>query len=531
MKAFLMYRDEDFDPQQTLPSTVIADDWNSRRRYEEFDPWRHLPWNAPALSQDLELDTLFGAMAASDKFLFEVARRAVISAVSALPETIVYRQAVLEDGLRNRTLIRAMYDLTVEAVQLERKYWRSSFLDYPAAILSRSVALLEAFVGVLKRLRKMADDYAGAFESEGFTRFWAMLKTELSDDYFAEVEAHLSQLKFRDGVLVSARLTRDNKGTDYVLRRLTEADRSWLKRLLTSQPESYTLHIPPRDEAGAHDLGKLKDRGITLVADAVAQSCEHILSFFAMLRTELAFYIGCLNLDERLTELGEPMCLPVSAGPDQRRFACRELYDVCLALKMERRVVGNTIVADGKDLTIVTGPNTGGKSTFLRSAGLAQLMMQAGMFAAAESFAANVSDGIFTHYKREEDVTMKSGKLDEELARMSDIVDHVGRNAILLFNESFAATNEREGSEIARQVATGLLEKGVKVFFVTHQYEFAHGFAARKLPYAIFLRAERDADGQRTFKVKEGEPLQTSFGEDLYRRIFGERRRRPTQPN
>ena len=37
---------------------------------------------------------------------------------------------------------------------------------------------------------------------------------------------------------------------------------------------------------------------------------------------------------------------------------------------------------------------------------------------------------------------------------------------------------------------------------------------------ALFLRAERGADGTRTFKLKEGEPLQTSFGKDLYDRIF-----------
>ena len=37
---------------------------------------------------------------------------------------------------------------------------------------------------------------------------------------------------------------------------------------------------------------------------------------------------------------------------------------------------------------------------------------------------------------------------------------------------------------------------------------------------AVFLLAERRADGERTFKLREGEPLQTSFGEDLYNRIF-----------
>ena len=44
---------------------------------------------------------------------------------------------------------------------------------------------------------------------------------------------------------------------------------------------------------------------------------------------------------------------------------------------------------------------------------------------------------------------MKSGKLDEELARMSGIADAIAPNSMVLFNESFASTNEREGSEIA----------------------------------------------------------------------------------
>jgi len=87
-------------------------------------------------------------------------------------------------------------------------------------------------------------------------------------------------------------------------------------------------------------------------------------------------------------------------------------------------------------------------------------------------------------------------------------------------NESFAATNEREGSEIARQIVSALVEKQIKVFFVTHLYEFAHGFYSKKMDNALFLRAERQTDGRRTFKVIEEEPLQTSYGEDLYNSIF-----------
>jgi hypothetical protein len=44
----------------------------------------------------------------------------------------------------------------------------------------------------------------------------------------------------------------------------------------------------------------------------------------------------------------------------------------------------------------------------------------------------------------------------------------------------------------------------------------------KKLDNAVFLRAERKPNGERSFKLVEGEPLKTSYGEDLYKRIFKE---------
>jgi len=76
MKAFLMYKDQDFDLQRKLPS------------------------NEQALTQDLELNTLFNAMALGDKFLFEVAKKAVLSGFNSDLDTILYRQNILKDCLK-----------------------------------------------------------------------------------------------------------------------------------------------------------------------------------------------------------------------------------------------------------------------------------------------------------------------------------------------------------------------------------------------------------------------------------------------
>ena len=496
MKVFLMYRDRDFDPKQKFP------------------------FNEAALTQDLELNTLFSAMTRGDEFLLDVAKQAVLSGLSD-PDAIRYRQEILKDCLKNPAIVREIYHIPIESMANKRRDWLGIYSRYTDGILSSAVAMMQMFVGLLKKLRSIADEHADQFESEGFARFFAMIKQGLDDDYFGVVENHLKTLKFRGGVLLSAELGDGNEGTHYILRKTNHDGQNWMKRVFARKSPVYSFSLAPRDDHGARALGELKDKGINLVANAVAQSADHIDSFLNTLRIELAFYIGCLNLYEQLAPMGEPISIPRPADSIQRSHSFTGLYDVCLALTMKQKVVGNDVNADSKDLAVITGANQGGKSTFLRSIGLAQLMMQCGMFVPAESFCANICAGIFTHYKRKEDAAMKSGKLDEELSRMSNIVDHLTPNSMVLFNESFAATNEREGSEIARQVVNALLEKRIKVFFVTHLYELAHGFHDRKMENAIFLRAERQTDGGRTFRLIEEEPLQTSFGVDLYQRIFG----------
>jgi DNA mismatch repair ATPase MutS len=447
MKVFLMHHDRDF---------ALAP----------------LPANADALSQDLELGTLLSAMAGGNQFLLEVSENALLVGLTD-PTEIAYRQRVLVDCLEHPEVVREIYDVALEAIHGERRVYFPLYSATPGRILSRSVEVLELFVAKLRRLRQIADEHAGGFTSDGFLRLFAMLVEELDDAYFQAVEESLKELRFKGGLLISARPGAGSKGVQHMLRRAPE-EASLIKRVSRRDRVGYSFEIHPRDEAGMRDLSDLRDRGVNLVANALGQSTDHIVSFFSALLAELAFYMGALNLHQRLAEKGEPICFPIALPRGEIALSTDGLSDVSLTLTVDPRVVGNDVCADGKTLLVITGANQGGKSTLLRSLGLAQLMMQCGMFVVAESFRANVCDGILSHYKRAEDRSMESGKLDEELARMSQIAEHITPGCMLLCNESFACTNEREGSEIARQIVRVLLEMGVKVLFVTHQFDFAH---------------------------------------------------------
>jgi hypothetical protein len=487
----------------------------------DFDADAALPANEPDLAADLELGRLIDALAGGDKFLFGIARQALHSGLTD-PAEVTYRQRVLADCVAQPGAVRDLYDLAVEAVDADRHVFGFLFRDSPETILGRARQVMALYLMSLHRLADLGAKHAADFGSDGFGRFFTMLASELTSDYFDEMESRLEEVELKRGTLMSARLGTGAKGTGHVLRRQPPG-RGWWDRLPGRNRDACSFTVPDRDEAGARALSELTSRAVNDTANALAQSADHIKGFFQLLRAELAFYLGCLNLRDRLLAHGLPACYPDPSPLQDDRFDARGLYDASLALTLDGPVTGNDVSADGRQLIMVTGANQGGKSTFLRSVGQAQLMLQAGMFAPARELSGSVCSGIFTHYKREEDAAMERGKLDEELERMSAITDSIRPGGLLLCNESFASTNEREGSQLAREIINAMTEAGIRIVFVTHLYDLAESIHVRGDDRVLFLRAQREADGSRGYRLPEGAPLPTSYGEDLYREAFGVR--------
>lgn len=176
MKAFLMYRDHDFDINCMLPD------------------------HSSALIKDLELVTLFNAMAAGDEYIFQVAKQAVLCGLSDL-DTIIYRQDIMKDCLENYHIVKDMYNLLIEAIEKRKKVY---FGLWGKPSLYNLLEVLQIFAGILKRLQSIAEEHSSKFSSEVFVTLFNMLKRELSDEYLARIQNHLRELKFRDGVLISA---------------------------------------------------------------------------------------------------------------------------------------------------------------------------------------------------------------------------------------------------------------------------------------------------------------------------------------
>lgn len=486
----------------------------------DFDATQSIPTDSSELITDLGLHQIFEIMAKGDKRIRDLSQKIMLNGIFE-PAEIKYRQDAVKDSLKNRDTIRDMYSFLTENIEKARKdlFWFGT--TNPEYSLHESVSIIEFYVPVLENLRKISESHSKKFYSAGFSNLFNQLKDEFSESYLAEIREHLKRLKFPNGVKVFARL---NGSCEQVDTRLVVPDIKYSNRLgsigSTLRDRRYTYVLPERDESGYQELANIRNKSLISVSTVLRNVADNILNFINSLGSELGFFVGCINLYEEIQKTGGYTCFPDPKPVNDSLLGFSGLYDITLFITLNGKVVSNDLPLSNQRLTLITGPNRGGKSTFLRSVGQSLLMMNAGMFVGAREFSASSFRHIYTHFKREEEKEMTIGKFDEELNRMSLIVDKLSPGCVVLFNESFASTNVLEGSQIASQIIKGLVDSNVVVLFVTHLYELAQLFQSDSSYDVRFLVAERLSNGQRTFKVIQGIPKCTSYGEDLFHEIF-----------
>ena len=509
------------------------------------------------LVDDLGLDLLLDAMAAGDDHIRRVCTRLLLGGLEDV-EVVARRQGVVADALAHPAAVAAMYAAIGSGLQTARRSSAGLYRESPEPVVRRSVERLGVHLDVLRRLRGQVRRLQGGVRSAPWQAFIEQLLTTVNDDTHAGMEALLEELTFPRGMLLSARIGRGASGVDHVLRR--PRPQGWLARSVDRSGDSFEL--PDRDDEAVSALVAWRERALAPVATELSAAADDVETFLRQLRDELAFLLGAIQLNDRLAGAGMPTCFPEvvagsaggavgdagsaggaagdagsaggaagdagSAGaPDPAastppRWQGSGLYDPALAIRLGSEVVPGDLDADGAALVVVTGANQGGKSTLLRAIGSAQVLAQAGLFAPARELRLELRPRVYVHFGREEDRRLRRGRLEEELERMRRIIERIQPGDLLLANESFASTNEAEGSAVAHGVFTALADAGVRVVAVTHLFELARGLEALEREDTLFLRAQRDEDGTRPFRVEPGSPQPTSFGRDLYLDIFGE---------
>ncbi len=213
---------------------------------------------------------------------------------------------------------------------------------------------------------------------------------------------------------------------------------------------------------------------------------------------EIQFYISWLECIRPLRKAGLSFNYPKLCGWAERIYNCGG-FDLALALKKQSDTVTNDFELNMPErIIVVTGPNQGGKTTFARAFGQMHWLASLGLSVPGSESALQLFDNVLTHFGREEDLSALSGKLQDDLLRLRELLDKATERSVIVINEIFSSTTLSDALLLGGRMMDALAKLGAPAVVVTFLDELAcHG----EETVSMMSTVREDAPSQRTFKI------------------------------
>ena len=458
----------------------------------------------PEYFADLHLDQIVASITAGrDEYNLKPFFYAPLRQVSS----ICYRQDVLRDLERQDVLVdlqsfaqrmRAMRQSLVRAEKLHYKYQKQSWF----------LSAADLYCSTVKRL--MHDLTVASPRSRGMSEFSAYLKTYVDSGEFTSLVAETEKLR-ED--LSQVRYCLDIQGTRITVGRdEPQADYGaevlgTFEKFKQGAPKDYKFDFSTCPEMN-HVEAAILDR-VVLLFPQVFASLE---GYFARHRSfvdqtikafdrEAQFYVACIDHMALHKKLGLHFCLPTVTSKS-KEVCGSGVFDLALAnnsLRTNKLVITNDFyLQDPERIFVVSGPNQGGKTTFARTFGQLHYLASIGCPVPGRGAKLYLFDHLFTHFEREEDLTNLSGKLEDDLIRIHQILERATSNSILIMNESFVSTTLADALFLSKNIMRHIIQLDMLCVTVTFLDELA---SLGQTTVSMVSTVRPEESSQRTFKI------------------------------
>ena len=272
---------------------------------------------------------------------------------------------------------------------------------------------------------------------------------------------------------------------------------------LSCLEENILLMLIEGNSAIFDDLKVFADNYIDILND---------IKNFAGLLPQLVFFINYIDFINLAKSFGLNACAP-EFGED---YVSRDCASISLVVKFYYEslniddIVRNDINLPSGGKFILSGPNQGGKTIYLKQLGLTAYLAKCGCYVLCESCKIPFYDKILTHFMQKE--ILGKSRLIEEIERIEGIMPLITRESLVLLNESFTSTRRKDSVEIALRYLRKFSEAGCSVGFVSHFYELPE--IDKSL---ISLMSGIGEGGARTYNISEKQGDGHAYALDISR--------------
>ncbi|MEN2426108.1 DNA mismatch repair protein MutS [Chromobacterium vaccinii] len=226
------------------------------------------------------------------------------------------------------------------------------------------------------------------------------------------------------------------------------------------------------------ELKEFEDKALTAQDRALAlekQLYETLLDELAPHIAELKLIAQAVAALDVLSAFAQRAAIGNYAEP---RFVSEPKLDIVagrhpvVEAEVERFIANDTKLSAERKLLLITGPNMGGKSTYMRQNALITLLAHVGSFVPADSAVIGPIDRIFTRIGASDDLAGGRSTFMVEMTETANILNNASEHSLVLMDEVGRGTSTFDGLALAWAIARALIEKNrAYTLFATHYFE------------------------------------------------------------
>lgn len=224
----------------------------------------------------------------------------------------------------------------------------------------------------------------------------------------------------------------------------------------------------------------------------------HTLKIF---EREIQFYLASIAYIRKLQDAGLSFCIP-GINRNKKDISVTGAFDLALAgtllEKKESVVCNDFLLQECERILVISGPNQGGKTTFARMMGQLHYLALLGLYVPAEEASLFLTDNIFTHFEKSENIHNLRGKLYDDLVRIKAILDAATPQSLIIMNEIFTSTTSHDAIYLGTRIIEKILKLDALCICVTFIDEL---IGLDRAIVSMMSTVESDGEASRTYKI------------------------------